>query len=701
MEGSKTFAKDFMSKHKIPTAEYENFSDYELAKAYLDKVTHKVVIKASGLAAGKGVILPSSQQEAYEALEQIMLKKEFGDAGDEVVIEEYLEGEELSFLSFSDGRTIKSLPPAQDHKQVYDGDKGPNTGGMGCYAPTKVATLELIKEVHETILQPTIDGMRRDRNLFVGLLFTGLMITKSGPKTLEYNVRFGDPETQTLLPLLSADTDLAEIMVACTEHRLDDVQIKVDPKFSATVVASARGYPGPYIRGDEICIEKLDPTNLIFHAGTLVSSGALKTCGGRVIASTSTGATLEDAIRNAYKGMSSVKFPEMHYRKDIGHRALTRSSEFLDARGNGAMDDPDSLTYASAGVSIADGNNLVKMITPLVASTARPGADAEIGGFGGVMDLSGAGYAAPPVIIGAIDGVGTKLFIAHAMKKHDTVGIDLVAMNVNDLVVQGAEALFFLDCYSCAKLDVKTAADFVRGVVEGCKQAGCALVGGETAEMPGMFSNPSGVADQLGEVYDAVGAAVGAVNKGKKLLPDKEAMHPGDVLLGLASNGCHSNGFSLIRKILKRANLAVTDPAPWDANTTVGESLLIPTRIYVKQLLQLVQKDLVKGMSHITGGGLLENIPRMLPKKLAAEVDVSTWPIHSIFRWLKTQGKLDDMEFARAFNTGIGMVLVVSKGNAIEVKSMLMAAGEKVYSIGKLIQRTREGCILKSLDAWH
>ncbi|KAI9870253.1 MAG: Bifunctional purine biosynthetic protein ade1, partial [Pleopsidium flavum] len=210
MEGSKAFSKDFMARHRIPTAEYENFNDYEAAKKYLDSLKHNVVLKASGLAAGKGVIIPSSKQEAHDALKNIMLKKEFGAAGNEVVIEEYLEGEELSFLTFSDGYTIKSLPPAQDHKRIFDGDEGPNTGGMGCYAPTKIASKALIDEVHRTILQPTIDGMRKEGFPFVGILFTGLMVTNSGPKTLEYNVRFGDPETQTLLPLMSADTDLAE-----------------------------------------------------------------------------------------------------------------------------------------------------------------------------------------------------------------------------------------------------------------------------------------------------------------------------------------------------------------------------------------------------------------------------------------------------------------------------------------------------------
>jgi len=244
MEGSKTFSKDFMKRNNIPTAAYENFSNYEDAKKYLDSIDHNVVLKASGLAAGKGVIIPKTKEEAHEGLKKIMLDREFDSAGDEVVVEEFLEGDELSILSFSDGYTMRSLPPAQDHKRIFDGDEGPNTGGMGCYAPTKIATRALIAEIERTILQPTIDGMRKERYPFVGTLFTGLMITKNGPKCLEYNVRFGDPETQTLLPLMSKDTDLAEIMVACTEGWLDALEVKVDAKSSATVVVAAGGYPG-------------------------------------------------------------------------------------------------------------------------------------------------------------------------------------------------------------------------------------------------------------------------------------------------------------------------------------------------------------------------------------------------------------------------------------------------------------------------
>jgi phosphoribosylamine--glycine ligase/phosphoribosylformylglycinamidine cyclo-ligase len=253
MEGSKTFSKDFMKRHNIPTAAYENFSSYDAAKQYLDSISHNVVIKASGLAAGKGVIIPQSKDEAHAALKEIMLDKEFGHAGDEVVIEEFLEGDELSILSFSDGYTIKSLPPAQDHKRIFDGDEGPNTGGMGTYAPTRIAPSHVLERIDHEILQPTIDGMRDEGFTFKGVLFTGLMMTKQGPRVLEYNVRFGDPETQSLLALM--ESDLAEVMVACADGRLKDVQVKVSEKSAATVVVAAGGYPGSYAKGTPMTLD--------------------------------------------------------------------------------------------------------------------------------------------------------------------------------------------------------------------------------------------------------------------------------------------------------------------------------------------------------------------------------------------------------------------------------------------------------------
>ena len=676
-----------MAKHGIPTAQFRNFSDYEEAKVYLEGVQHDVVIKATGLAAGKGVIIPASREEAQEALKNIMLAKEFGSAGNEVVIEEYLVGDELSFLTFSDGFTIRSLPAAQDHKQIFDGDKGPNTGGMGAYAPAPIANPALVDEIHRTALQPTIDAMRRhEGHPFVGLLFTGFMITKGGPRVLEYNVRFGDPETQTLLPLIALETDLAEIIVACTEGRLDGVEISTSPGSSATIIAAARGYPGTYEKGETIELDishALGAQDHIFHAGTSLSDGVLKTNGGRVIAATSTADSLEKALQGAYAIMSSIDWPGKYYRTDIGHRALN-DNETGGASGDG-------LTYASAGVSISAGNELVKRIKPLASATRRAGATASLGGFGGSFDLSEAGYKGAPRLVTGTDGVGTKLKIAQTVRKHDTIGIDLVAMNVNDLIVQGAEPLFFTDVYSCEKLDIDIAYEVVKGVCIGCKDARCTLVGGETAEMSDLFRPGT---------YDIVGTATGAIAQGRRELPNTDAMREGDIIIGLTSSGCHSNGFTLIRRIVEQSHLSYTSPAPWDNALSVGESLLTPTKIYVKGILPLVERDLVKGMAHITGGGLLENVPRMLPKSLAAEIDAVQWDCPPVFKWLKKAGKVIHEEFARVFNTGIGMVLIVNSTDERQVLDILATHGESAVSIGILKARTGDGCIVKNMETW-
>ncbi|KKK22009.1 phosphoribosylformylglycinamidine cyclo-ligase [Aspergillus rambellii] len=670
MEGSKAFSKDFMKRHNIPTAAYENFTDYEKARQYIDTVSYNIVLKADGLAGGKGVILPTTKEEAHQALKEMMVDRQFGNAGNEVVIEEYLEGDELSILTFSDGYTIRSLPAAQDHKRIFDGDKGPNTGGMGCYAPTPISSKQVLQEIDRTIVQPSIDGMRKDGFPFVGILFTGLMMTKNGPKVLEYNVRGGDPETQTLLPLLSDDTDLAEIMVSCTEHWLDGVSINIKPDFSTTVIAVAGGYPGSYANGKKITLDAAPEGALIFHAGTNLAGDELQTAGGRVIASTATASSLEEALRKSYAGIDTIHFEGMFYRKDIAHRAFRQR-------------DAQSLTYASAGVSIDAGNDLVNKIKSCVAKTKRPGTDAVIGGFGGLFSLAAANSAyhpESPTLIGAIDGVGTKLKIAHAAGVHNTVGIDLVAMNVNDLVVQGAEPLFFLDCYSCA------------------------LIGGETAEMPGLF---------IDESYDAVGAAVGAINtsgpNARTILPDTSAMKPGDVLLALASSGPHSNGYSLVRKIVEHSGLSYNDPAPFSmpsANETLplGRALLTPTRIYVKPLLKAlsVSSSAIKGLAHITGGGLLDNVPRMLPSSLTAHINASSWQLPSVFAWLKKTGNVTAHEMTRAFNCGVGMVIVVEKGSEAAVKDLLEKEGETVYTIGELKARAagEEACVVSELETW-
>lgn len=330
-------------------------------------------------------------------------------------------------------------------------------------------------------------------------------------------------------------------------------------------------------------------------------------------------------------------------------------------------------------MSIDAGNSLVELIKPACKATRRPGCDADLGGFGGLFDMAAAGYKSEDtIIIGATDGVGTKLRIAHITKKHESVGIDLVAMCVNDLIVAGGEPLFFLDYFATGKLDVQEAAAVVRGIAAGCKQAGCGLIGGETAEMPSMYAPGD---------YDLAGFSVGAVHK-NRVLPKNVAA--GDVLLGLPSSGIHSNGFSLVRKLIDKANLEYDSACPWDRHiATVGDSLLTPTKIYVKSCLPLLQKEMLTGLAHITGGGLLENLPRSLPSNVKAQI-TSHPPLPSVFSWMKQTSGLDDHELLRTFNCGIGMVLIVKKEHVNEAKKLLREADEGViYDLGTLL--TRQG----------
>ncbi len=328
--------------------------------------------------------------------------------------------------------------------------------------------------------------------------------------------------------------------------------------------------------------------------------------------------------------------------------------------------------YAEAGVDIDAGNALVDAIKPLAKATARIGADAGLGGFGALFDLKAAGFR-DPILVSTTDGVGTKLKIAIDTGKHDTVGIDLVAMCVNDLIVQGAEPLLFLDYFASGKLEVEKARQVVAGIAEGCKQAGCALVGGETAEMPGMYHDGD---------YDLAGFSVGAVER-DRVLPTKD-IAIGDIVLGLASSGVHSNGFSLVRKIIADQKLTFTSPAPFDPARPLGESLLEPTRIYVRPALQAIRTGHVKGLAHITGGGLLENIPRVLPDGIGVSIDAASWQAPPVFRWLASAGGIDAHEMARTFNCGIGLVLIVAPAHVDEISKILTANGETVSEIGKV-----------------
>jgi phosphoribosylformylglycinamidine cyclo-ligase len=350
---------------------------------------------------------------------------------------------------------------------------------------------------------------------------------------------------------------------------------------------------------------------------------------------------------------------------------------------------PTSYSYEQAGVSIAAGNALVKAIAPLARATARPGADAELGGFGGFFDLKAAGYK-DPLLVAGNDGVGTKVKLAIDFDRHDRIGIDLVAMCVNDLIVQGAEPLLFLDYFATGKLENGIAERVVAGIAEGCKIAGCALIGGETAEMPGMYAPGD---------YDLAGFCTGAVERGEQLTGDKVAA--GDVLLGLASSGVHSNGYSLVRRLAADKGWKLDRPALFDADRLLIDYLIEPTRIYVKTLLPFIRGDRgIHALAHITGGGLLENIPRVLPRGLHAHVSADSWEQPRLMAFLQAQGNIEPGEMARTFNCGIGMVLAVAADQAEALAADLAAAGEVVFTIGEIRAGERGCTVTGGAEVW-
>uniref|UniRef100_A0A452RIY6 Trifunctional purine biosynthetic protein adenosine-3 n=1 Tax=Ursus americanus TaxID=9643 RepID=A0A452RIY6_URSAM len=651
LESSKRFAKEFMDRHGIPTARWRAFTKPEEACSFIMRYSDfpALVVKASGLAAGKGVIVAKSTEEACRAVQEIMQ------------VDKWAILFSLQCLCFTDGRTVAPMPPAQDHKRLLEGDHGPNTGGMGAivqhlrYFPEALLkSLVIIKFFLKELLDP----------YFFCVLYAGIMLTKDGPKVLEFNCRFGDPECQVILPLLKSD--LYEVIQSTLDGLLcTSLPVWLENRTAITVVMASKGYPGDYTKGVEITgFPEAQALGLeVFHAGTVLKDGKVVTNGGRVLTVTAIRENLNVALEEAKKGLAAIKFEGAIYRKDIGYRAIA----FLQQ--------PRGLTYKESGVDIAAGNMLVKKIKPLAKATSRPGCDVDLGGFAGLFDLKAAGFK-DPLLASGTDGVGTKLKIAQQCNKHDTIGQDLVAMCVNDILAQGAEPLFFLDYFSCGKLDLNTTEAVVAGIARACGKAGCALLGGETAEMPDMYSP--------GE-YDLAGFAVGAMERDQKL-PHLERITEGDVVIGIASSGLHSNGFSLVRKIVAKSSLQYSSPAPEGCgDQTLGDLLLTPTRIYSHSLLPVLRSGHVKAFAHITGGGLLENIPRVLPQKFGVDLDAQTWRVPRIFSWLQQEGHLSEEEMARTFNCGIGAALVVSKDLTEQILRDIKQHKEEAWVIGNVV----------------
>jgi phosphoribosylamine--glycine ligase/phosphoribosylformylglycinamidine cyclo-ligase len=675
IESSKVFSKEFMQRHGISTARFKAFTDFKLAQHYLNTSDYPIVIKASGLAAGKGVYLPDTKTEAESILRDLLVAKSLGDAGNEIVIEERLTGPEVSLLCFTDGKTVSPMPPARDHKRLKTGDIGPNTGGMGVFAPVKLTpTLTLPREytregtdpehaaidyITKSILQPTIDGMRAEGKPFVGVLYAGLMLTPDGPKVLEYNCRFGDPETQVLLPLLKSD--LLEIILACVEGLLKDYTIEWMDQAAVCVVLASKHYPEKSSSGDIITLPKKTKHNThVFHAGTRWDNNIISTAGGRILGITALGKNLEEARKMAYDDIKDIKFDGMQHRTDIGTSATNDSS--LDA-------------YAQAGVDINAGNRTIELMKNAVKSTYGKEVLAGIGAFGGMYDANFMKDMKHPVLVASTDGVGTKVELGVKAERFKSLGYDIVNHSINDILVQGARPLFFFDYVAVSKLDPQQVAEAVTGMAEACKAVGCALLGGETAEMPGVYAP---------NMFDIAGTIVGVVEKDQAL--PRNDIQVGDVLLGIGSSGPHTNGYSLVRKIFAEDALDVVLP---ELGIPLVDALLAPHRNYLPILTKALHdaKHPIKGLVHITGGGFYENIPRFLPDGINAEISKDSWPVPALFQLIQKRGEIPFEQMHRIFNMGVGMIIITAPENVELVKKLV---AEPVWQIGHLTKGNRE-----------
>jgi phosphoribosylamine--glycine ligase / phosphoribosylformylglycinamidine cyclo-ligase len=653
LETSKVFAKNLMMFSGIPTASSMTFQQEQQANAYIDEQNKPLVVKASGLAAGKGVIVCDNAEEAKVAVKRILVDKEFGDAGRQLIIEERLTGKEVSVLAFCDGKTVKLMPPVRDHKRVFDNDEGPNTGGMGAFTPLPDVDTKMLERIRKNVLEPTVTAMNAQGTPYSGVLYAGIMLTSDGPKVLEFNCRFGDPETQVILPLLK--NDLLEVLLACLDGTLDKVNLEWRKEACVTVVAASKGYPGDYPKGLPI---SLPVTNeLIFHAGTVEKNHEILTSGGRVLAVTSLGSSLEEARDNAYDTLAAIHFDGMHYRRDIG------------------VYTPDA-SYAASGVSIDAGNRAVELMKEAVKASYTKEVIGGVGSFGGMFDAKSVKDMKAPVLVVSTDGVGTKTKVAAKLGRWNTIGRDLVNHCVNDILVQGATPLFFVDYVASSKLEPEIIADIVSGAAHACRELGFPLIGGEIAEMPGVYHD--------GEV-DLAGTIVGAVDK--EQIIDGSKLAPGDVLLALPSTGLHTNGYSLARRALDRLDWTSYRN---DLGGSIGDALLAVHRSYLYEVKNLLKGGLaIKGLAHITGGGVVENLPRILPNGVGAVIERGRWPEPPIFKLIQQQGRVSDAEMFRVFNMGLGMIIIIAARDLEKAQHLMLelrtvgrlVAGQKVVTI--------------------
>jgi phosphoribosylamine--glycine ligase/phosphoribosylaminoimidazole synthetase len=653
LESSKSYARELATILGLPSPRHFATSSVDDAMAWWRALGAPIVVKQDGLAAGKGVIVPATADETAEAINSLI-------ALGPVVLEERLTGPECSLMVVCDGKVARPLPIAQDHKRIGEGDTGPNTGGMGAYAPAPTGyDAEALMRV---FVQPVIDHFAAAGTPYIGVLYAGLMLTADGPRLIEFNCRFGDPEAQAVLPLV--ESDLAELALACCNGTLSESSLTIREGATCTVVAAAPGYPSQPVVGQSISglddgIDAMTDDVNGFAQVFLAGSDGFIVTGGRVLAVTGFGASLAAARDNAYRRMSFIHFDGMQVRSDIGWRSV------------GAM----LTSYAATGVDIDEGTRAVSQMKRSVERTHGPAVLRGVGSFGGAFSGKAIKMMDEPVLVASTDGVGTKVELAARLGRYRGVGADIVNHCVDDVLVQGARPLFFLDYVASSKIHAEHVAEVVTGMAEACEAAGCALLGGETAEMQGVYAPGA---------FDIAGTLVGIVEQ-RDMLPRGE-LNVGDVLIGVASNGPHTNGYSLLRKIFEWLPMDSTPPG---FDRPLGETLLVPHRSYLDVLTAALADGRIKALAHITGGGLPENLPRVLPDDCDAAIQLGSWPVPPLFQLVREVAtQLDTYELYRTLNMGIGMVLICAAADVPAVQSLI---DEPTWVIGRLVAAQNAG----------
>ncbi|NWY01585.1 PUR2 protein, partial [Nothoprocta ornata] len=680
LESNTSFAKAFLDRHGIPTARWKAFTNPQEACRFITSTDFPArVVRARGPAARKEVTIAASKEEACRAVQEIMQDRTFGDM---VVIEELLQGEELSCLCFTDGVTVAPMPPAQAHKRLLDGDQGPNTAGMGAYCPVPQVSAVLLEKISDAVLQHVIDSMREEGAAYVGVLQTGLMLTKDGVKILNFKCQFGDPQCQVILPLLK--NDFYEVIQATIDGKLCSfMPAWSENRTAVCVVMASTGYPGAYDKGMEVTglLQAKELGLQVFHGGTALRDGRVVTSGGRVLCVTAVQQDLAKALGEASRGVAAIRFTGATYRTDVGQRGLRLLEQSLCVSKGRSGSRPSPCPFCVL-LALRNGGWWGKQ-----RSCCRPcrpflpaGPCSTGRGFSGFFDLKASGYD-DPILVSRTKGLGPKLQIAQACRKHDTLGQDLVAMCVNDILAQGAEPLFFLSYFACGKLAVEVTQTITGGMAEACRNAGCAFLGSEVAELSGLYSS--------GE-YDLAGFVVGAVERGQGRVGLQRAAEE-DMLIGLASSGLHGRGCGIVRKILLMSSLRYSSPAPGGCGgKTLGRVLLAPANMYSPSLLAVLRSGHVKAFALLAEEGLLEGIARALPEHVGALLDALSWKIPDIFCWLCKEGNLSEEEMAQTFNCGIGAVLVVQKELAQHVLKDIQRH-EEAWLIGRVVAPCHTG----------